>query len=267
MKQELLFTNPSESNGFDSGLIAFYKLNGNVIDESGNRYDGSVNGAIYNANGKEGGCYEFEKATKNNIELPSTISDFFYPPNSFTISAWVNAFGDSPNEGATVFHAIPDYYCHTHITLKDSFLGGNVLYYGDKVGNHINLNQWYHVVLVWDNVSAIQKIYINGVQETTIGFFGVAGRAKWCGLGNCERGDLEWDGLIDYVRLYNYAKSENEIIESLKRENIPCSKVGEFTELNSGISMVSNGQIREMKYYETDPYWSAFFKASNSGWK
>lgn len=63
------------------------------------------------------------------------------------------------------------------------------------------------------------------------------------------------------------AGSENKIIQSLEKENIPCSKVGEFTELNTGINLVSNGQITEMKYYETDPYWSAFFKALNSEWK
>lgn len=63
------------------------------------------------------------------------------------------------------------------------------------------------------------------------------------------------------------AGSENEIIESLEKENIPCVKVGEFTELNTGINLVKDGQITEMKYYETDPYWAAFFKASKSGWK
>lgn len=63
------------------------------------------------------------------------------------------------------------------------------------------------------------------------------------------------------------AGSENEIIESLEKENIPCSKVGEFTELNNGINLVTNEKITEMTYYETDPYWAAYFKALNSGWK
>lgn len=63
------------------------------------------------------------------------------------------------------------------------------------------------------------------------------------------------------------AGSENEIIQNLEKENIPCFKVGEFTEKNSGINLVSNGRVAEMPYYETDPYWAAFFKAWNSGWK
>lgn len=63
------------------------------------------------------------------------------------------------------------------------------------------------------------------------------------------------------------AGSENEIIQILERENIPCSRVGEFTERNSGINLVTNGKVAEMPYYETDPYWAAFFKAWNSGWK
>ena len=63
------------------------------------------------------------------------------------------------------------------------------------------------------------------------------------------------------------AGSENEIIESLEKENIPCSRVGEFTEPSKGINLVCENQVSRMKYYETDPYWAAYFKAIKSGWK
>lgn len=61
--------------------------------------------------------------------------------------------------------------------------------------------------------------------------------------------------------------TENKVIESLEKVKIACSKVGEFTQLDSGINLVTHGQVAEMKYYETDPYWAAFFKAFSSGWK
>ncbi|MDX1544959.1 MAG: AIR synthase, partial [Christiangramia sp.] len=59
--------------------------------------------------------------------------------------------------------------------------------------------------------------------------------------------------------------SEDEIIESLKRENIQCTRVGEFTD--GSIKLAKKEEVRKMRYYETDPYWAAFFKALNAGWK
>ncbi|MCM8569816.1 AIR synthase-related protein [Gramella jeungdoensis] len=61
--------------------------------------------------------------------------------------------------------------------------------------------------------------------------------------------------------------SDKEIIESLKYQGIQCSKVGEFTDADSGIQLTQKDEISKMKYYETDPYWAAFFKALNAGWK
>ncbi|MGY5846147.1 AIR synthase-related protein [Salegentibacter sp. HM20] len=61
--------------------------------------------------------------------------------------------------------------------------------------------------------------------------------------------------------------NEREIIESLGKQNITCAQVGKFIPFDGGINLVVNGQHTKMKYYETDPYWEAFFKASNLGWK
>ncbi len=63
------------------------------------------------------------------------------------------------------------------------------------------------------------------------------------------------------------AGSENEIIESLKAENIPCSWVGKFTDPGKGINLECDKQVSRMKYHQTDPYWEAYFKALKSGWK
>lgn len=63
------------------------------------------------------------------------------------------------------------------------------------------------------------------------------------------------------------AGSENEIINSLRKKNIPCSMVGKFTSQESGVKLVKNGKETNLKYYETDPYWEAFFKAIKAEWK
>lgn len=61
--------------------------------------------------------------------------------------------------------------------------------------------------------------------------------------------------------------SESEIIKSLKKEDIPCCKVGEITEKYQGMRLSDENGKNEMKYQETDPYWEAYFKALRSGWK
>jgi len=64
-------------------------------------------------------------------------------------------------------------------------------------------------------------------------------------------------------------KRENvaEIIASLQNEKIACADVGVITEKSKGIQLEQEGKTIEMPYYQEDPYWSAFFKAFNNGWK
>ncbi|MCM4155999.1 AIR synthase family protein [Gramella sp. AN32] len=63
------------------------------------------------------------------------------------------------------------------------------------------------------------------------------------------------------------AGSEQEIIAGLEKENIPCSTVGRITNKNEGINLVQNDKHTSLNYVENDPYWEAYFKALNAGWK
>jgi hydrogenase maturation factor len=57
------------------------------------------------------------------------------------------------------------------------------------------------------------------------------------------------------------------VIERLNRENISCTQVGEMKEKDFGIKLIEAGKETDLIYHEEDPYWAAFFKAYNSGWK
>ncbi|MDT0649038.1 AIR synthase family protein [Autumnicola edwardsiae] len=61
--------------------------------------------------------------------------------------------------------------------------------------------------------------------------------------------------------------SEQDVIARLNEEDIRCTVVGEITEKEEGIKLMDNGINKELPYPSEDPYWSAFFKALNSGWK
>ncbi|MGL4877926.1 hypothetical protein [Paraclostridium dentum] len=51
-------------------LIAWYPLNGDTKDYSGNGYDLINNGATVNNAGKIGKCYNFKTTNKANMKFP-----------------------------------------------------------------------------------------------------------------------------------------------------------------------------------------------------
>lgn len=61
--------------------------------------------------------------------------------------------------------------------------------------------------------------------------------------------------------------SATDVINRLAKENITCTEVGEIVEKQKGIKLIENEIASDVIYYEDDPYWAAFIKAMNSGWK
>lgn len=57
------------------------------------------------------------------------------------------------------------------------------------------------------------------------------------------------------------------IIASLQEKNIPCCEIGVFNNNSKGIHLVENGKQVTLKYNDVDPYWAAFLKAYELGWK
>jgi len=60
---------------------------------------------------------------------------------------------------------------------------------------------------------------------------------------------------------------EKNVINRLRKENIDCTAVGEFTQKELGIKLLLNGITADMPYFEKDPYWEAFFNGYKNGWK
>lgn len=59
----------------------------------------------------------------------------------------------------------------------------------------------------------------------------------------------------------------NQVIARLEQENIDCAEVGELVDKNEGVKIIESQKASEVAYSEDDPYWAAYFKAYNSGWK
>lgn len=61
--------------------------------------------------------------------------------------------------------------------------------------------------------------------------------------------------------------AEQHVIDRLAQAQIDSTVVGELTEADQGIQLSEEGEIKTMPYFETDPYWEAFFTAMKKGWK
>lgn len=57
-----------------------------------------------------------------------------------------------------------------------------------------------------------------------------------------------------------------EVMSALSANGIEASIIGELKEKNEGISILENGNERQIDYPLADPYWAAYYKAKEKGW-
>ena len=82
------------------GLVAYFPFNGNAKDESGNKNDGTVNGAVLRTDrhGASNKAYQFD-GLDDYINIPNHAS-LEVPTGGLTISAWIYKKGEGA--GSTV---------------------------------------------------------------------------------------------------------------------------------------------------------------------
>jgi len=59
----------------------------------------------------------------------------------------------------------------------------------------------------------------------------------------------------------------SKVIEELKNNGVEATQIGWFTDEKYGALLNHKNETTALPYYETDPYWAAFFKAMKEGWK
>jgi hydrogenase maturation factor len=62
--------------------------------------------------------------------------------------------------------------------------------------------------------------------------------------------------------------AEHTVLAALRSKQIKATVIGEFKEKGQGRQLIDNQNVAQpLPYYEKDPYWAAFFKAYQQGWK
>ena len=194
------------------GLIAWYPFNGNANDESGNGYDGVVQGASLSENrfGIENQSFSFDGMD----DYISVSNDFNF--NELTVSVWIKQ-----NQFAETYSAIIDRSLTNNIGwwIEDNAVSYDSLLFtgGVASGNYFRTqaarpqpNAWTHIGALYS--SGNQQLFINGVLvDQDVNSLMLQFPEVTMFLGK-RTNSAFWDGSIDDVGIWNRALTEDEIL-------------------------------------------------------
>jgi hypothetical protein len=206
-------TNPTpEPASLKNGLVAYYPLNGNVEDVSGNGKNGIPNGILQPTvdrnNKSNSACYFNSSEFTSNINSSNFNQDF-------TISMWVQ-LEEFTNQYAKLI------WGQNFITLE--FLRDvsprvlTFFLYNPNVGQIgrieavVDFTAWNHIVI--SNSGGYSSLYLNGsfiiksqLPRPAIG----VGNSNFLKFGNALNDSNNFKGKMDEIRIYNRALTQEEI--------------------------------------------------------
>ncbi|MHC4544181.1 MAG: LamG-like jellyroll fold domain-containing protein, partial [Planctomycetota bacterium] len=206
---------------FSTGhMVAWWKLDeksgGIAADSSGNNCVGTLTGnpQWQASSGKLGGAIEFD-GDGDHVKIGNeSIFDF---TNEITVAAWVNITTVPEMWTAIVTKGNSAWRLSTY--RKERKFHFNVTGYS-RVSSHVHgeeevgKGEWHHVCGTYDG--AYVRLYIDGVEDPAsrrdVAYSGriTSNDFDVCIGENSERPGRYWHGLIDDIRIYSYALSQQE---------------------------------------------------------
>lgn len=205
----------------EKGLKGHWKMDGNAKDATPNSNNGTVTGAVLDADrkGRANSAYDFNGS--NNF-INAGTGNSLEPSTELTLSAWVRpdaVTGASPN-----YNIISKMNYGAQLGYRmylAGYGGSNGFGFGvgsgstsSHVGPGININSigtWYHLAATFQ--SGTIKMYINGnlVYTTTTGVTSISNTPLAANIGRHSEANEYFNGAIDDVRMYARTLSAGEI--------------------------------------------------------
>ena len=267
--------------GINDGLVVHYEFEGNANDSSGNGNNGTEYGGVEYVDGVMGKAVKLDENTY--IDADAILNK----DTSFSLSVWANISEDinekskhtivferdskghdlcgnysSGNYGLTIYEGKFAFETSTYenniCSQTRTFIEENIL-----------KDKFYFITSIYDKVTKTQKIYINGnlmvtdnVGDSLRTYNGATFR-----IGRNTTA-YPWLGLIDDLRIYDRALSEDEIKELYYLKNCECntqtdttcdsSKIYTQSELDEAVLNAKNGMFAQSdldeKYQEGKDY-------------
>jgi len=209
------------SDGEGNPPIAEWKLDeaqgGTAYDTSGNNKSGTITGATWNAWCKQGGCLSFDG--NDNI----SVSNFTGLGNtSFTLQGWIYVRSQPSVYSSMVLSSGSGFVLYLSQTNRYPYAQ---LYNGTGwtpvscTNINASLNSWHHLALTYDDSTTSMTLYYNGQKcsgPTSIsgGFYDSYNTTIQIGA---YLSSYFHDGLVDHVKIYNYARTPAQIAYDYNR--------------------------------------------------
>lgn len=199
-----------------TGPILHWKLDATsgatATDSSGNAYHGTVSGTTaWTSSARRNGGLDLASGAK--VQVSGLLGN----PANFTVAAWVkiDSLGANGSEIISLGDCVALRATTTH---ADLFFYNGSNWIGASHAVSLAGAGWRHLVGVFDDAANTLKLYLDGVLVATTS---TTSSASYSGLGaNTVVGahgngnsSYSLDGVVDDVRIYNYALSNAEIAE------------------------------------------------------
>lgn len=212
--------------GLQDGLVAHWTFDegsGTIAYDSAGNNDGTIYGAAWTT-GKLGDALSFD-GINDYVQTPNNQSQQI-STNQITVSAWIKLNSDVVNTQWRIVCKQETGNCAWGLEISGKGYGsstGNQILFHDSDGSttwyncqsatHLNDEQWYHIVAT-DDEGAV-RIYLNGLLDT-LNNKGAGGIPPQINapitISKTNPGSqFFFNGLIDDVRIYNRALTEQEV--------------------------------------------------------
>lgn len=215
-------------------LVAWYPLDEDADDYSGNGYHGAVvGGAVaFGASGataNTGFSADFSGSQGHiDVAYAAALNPGVSGANgsgSFSVSFWAYATaagGATFRSAVTSRDDVPSTSVHGYILYNNS--GGNWSFWSGNAGasgtwNQVNngavaLNTWTHLAITYDASTQTKSLFVNGVSTSTLAGISANGpqmEALHIGSGQDNGANFYWEGRLDDVAVFNTALSPAEV--------------------------------------------------------
>ncbi|MBN8604209.1 MAG: cadherin domain-containing protein, partial [Planctomycetes bacterium] len=208
------YSEGNTSNDTMTGLVSYWRADGDATDATGTNNASLVNGTIQSSTGKSGGSFYFD-GVDDYVNAGSSNS--LAMTNEFTAEAWVNPTAAGSNV-ATIFGREGEYLLGRNAStgrLNWAIANTSNSWNWIDTTYTLSLNTWTHVALTFSNGSV--TIFANGVQVST-GSISSATIGDTAGSWNDFRiggrqgnSTDDFTGFIDDVAVYNRALTAAEV--------------------------------------------------------
>lgn len=184
-------------------------------DTSGNNNSGSITNGTWKHAGecKIGACLSFDGSSGRVLVSDSSSLDV---TGIITIEAWIYPLGwGGSGYGRILVKSPNDVTAPYEFMISDTndrlgFFTAGSWHYSDD--NSISLNEWQRVAVTFDESTDEILFYVNGAEAGSDTETGVINTNSLdVAIGNLESGGRTFDGKIDDVRVYDYARTQAQI--------------------------------------------------------